>query len=327
MLILRVGDPHIKPSNIAEAEMLMQLVYDTAVKYNVDRIEILGDLMHTHSVIRLEVLEFWDRWLFKLSSSKELIVLVGNHDKSGDYNSSSNSLSVFSRIKNENLKIINSPTKIGIYGYMPYIHDKDTFIGMANDLAISCKILVCHQTIDGSRYESGFYAPDGVDPGRINFDTIISGHIHKKQTINISGKTIIYPGTPKWDTASDANESKGIWLFRHDVENGKILSEEFISTAGTCTPILGIEWREGNEAPAIPENSKVTIELIGSSSWISKQKSILKNKVSIKSKITDKKNTEQRKTGGSLENFIVNLYITNIDKELMLKKAKEYELV
>lgn len=326
MKILRVGDPHIRPSNIAEAEKLMQFILETIKKTKVDRLEILGDLFHTHAVVRLEVLEFWDKWLQIFSDIIETVVLVGNHDMGGDYNSKSHALTVFKRIKNERLRIIDKPTIIGIFAYLPYIHSSNVLLESARALASDgAKTLVCHATFSGSQFDNGFYAPEGINPDDIPFETIISGHIHKEQII-ANGK-VDYPGTAKWDTASDANEHKGIWLYEHDEVTGKTIHRDKISTAKVVTPIMSYKWIEGEEAPIILEGAKASIELIGSSDWITKQKPKWKGKASISSKFTDKKEKNERKTGNSLENFLNNLYVSTMDRESLLIFAKEIGIV
>lgn len=325
MKILRVGDPHVRPSNIEESKFLMNFVCDKAIEHKVDRIEILGDLFHTHSVIRLESLLFWDLWLNHLSDVCEIVVLVGNHDMGGDFNSTLNSLSVFQRIKRTNLKIVDHSRLEGIFGYMPYYHSKEKFIESANSLADrGAKVLVCHQTIQGSKYENGMYAPDGAELDLISDKIIhiISGHIHSKQEFG----RVIYPGTARWDTASDANLEKGIWVFNHDT-TGKITSREFLSTESVCSPILGFQWKEGEEQPTIPEGSRSTIELIGTSDWISTVKSQIKGTCSIKTKITDSKRLENRQAGQSLDYFIKNLFLTSIDRDSLLKWMKELNIV
>lgn len=325
--ILRIGDPHIRPSNIAEGERLMAFAQQVAMGAKVDRVEILGDLFHTHAVIRLEVLEFWDRWLTKFRDTVETIVLVGNHDMTGDHNNTgSHALTVFKRLENERLKIIDKPTKIGIFGYLPYVHDEGTFLSNVRELASQgAKTLVCHAEFSGSQFDNGFYSPSGFNPDEVPFTTIISGHIHKEQVI-ANGK-VDYPGTPKWDTASDANEQKGIWLYEHDALTGKVINRDRISTAHVCTPIVAFQWIEGEEEPVIPDGTKATVELIGSSAWISKQKAILKGKVGIKSKTTDQKRKSERKAGNSLENYILNMYDTKMDRIKLMQFAKEIGIV
>lgn len=323
--ILRLGDPHAKRNNLEESERLLSFVEQKAIELGVDRIEILGDLFHTHAELNLFVLEFWDRWLDRLSAICETIVLVGNHDQSGNYNSVHNSLAVFKRINRDNLKIVENTRMEGVYGYVAYVHDKERFITLANSLAESgATVLVCHQTIQGSKFDNGMYAPEGIDSTRISekFIHIISGHIHGEQEFG----RVIYPGTARWDTASDANKRKGIWLYTHD-DAGTITNREFISTESVCVPIWGYEWKEGTDKPVIPDGYKATIELIGSSNWINSVKSDLKMKYSIKTNITDSKRIEKRETGKDLGYFVKNLFTTSLNKERLLRFMKELEIV
>lgn len=320
MRILRVGDPHVRPSNIDESEKLFEFIASTALSEKVDRIELLGDLFHTHSVLRLEVVEFWDNWLDRLSDICQVVVLIGNHDMSGDYHSSSHALSVFYRIKKTNLQIVELPFISGKIGYLPYYHDREKFVEEANFLGVNT--LVCHQTFSGSTYENGFYAQDGVNPDLLNVKQIISGHIHKEQTL---GK-VIYPGTARWDSASDANEDKGIWIFEHD-NNGSILGSKKISTAHVCQPLISLVWLEGTDAPVIPENSRTMVECIGSSTFIAQAKALFKGKVKLKTKITDKPSRSKRKTSVSVLDFLDNSYVTKVNKEKLKAYLKEKQYV
>lgn len=324
--MLRVGDPHVKISNLNESEALMAFVSNVAKFEQVDRIEILGDLFHTHAVIRLEVQEFWTEWLRVLSDICQTVVLVGNHDLSGDYKSRGSALKVFSLMNKPNLIIVDKPVKLGTIGYLPYIHDIKEFIASAEVLGQEgAKVLVCHQTIQGSRYESGFYASDGVPTGKWSelFSAIISGHIHAEQEF----ENIIYPGTARWDAITDANRRKGIWLFEHANDDGHITSRTFITTENVCSPLKSITYIEGEKEPVIPENARVSLELVGSSDWVSKEKQKFKGKASIKTKITDIKKLENRKTGSNLEDFLKNVYVSTLDKESLLILAKEYGIV
>lgn len=321
---------HIQIKNIEEAEKLMYFINDKILELKPDKVEILGDLFHNHSVIRLEVLEFWDSWLDILSESCELVVLRGNHDMDGSYGSDSHVLSIFRHLasKKRNLKIVHHPRLDGIYGYVSYTHSKDEFVSLANNLASQgAKVLICHQSFNTSMFENGTYDPEGIDPSLLNFNLIISGHIHKHQICVVNGKTIIHPGTPFWQTASDANENKGIWLYNHDDITGAIISSELIPTDGVVTKIVSLIWEEGKDMPIAPTNAKTTIELVGSSSWVNDQKKILKGQYAIKTKITDKISKIERKTGKNFYDFVSNLYVTNINRDILLKYMKENGVV
>lgn len=325
MKILRVGDPHVRVSNIDESDELLAFIADLAIKNQVDRIEILGDLFHTHAILRLEVLEFWTNALEHLSDICEVVVLIGNHDQTGDYNSHSSALDIFSKLKLKNLKIMEYPQAIGPIGYVSYIHDPVKFVETANRVYdAGARVLVCHQTFNGSKFESGMYAPDGIDPDLLKFELIISGHIHAQQRF---GK-VIYPGTARWDTASDANQVKGLWIFEHCDITGAVVKETFISTETVCKPLISFTFKEGDAGiPAWPAGARVSVELIGSSVWCAQEKEKLKGKCSVKTKITDRKQATTRSAGDSFEQFMNNLFVTAMDRPTLLKYAKELGIV
>lgn len=326
MKILRLGDPHAKVGCLEEMKKLILFVAEQAKLHKVDRIEILGDLFHTHNVVRLEVIEFWTWALDLLSQICETIVIVGNHDLSGDLRSNFSALANFNLMQKKNLIVIEKPTILGVFGYVSYVHDNKKFIDYSMDLANKgAKVLICHQTIEGSQYESGIYAPDGVPTGEWSnrFTHVISGHIHSEQQFS----NIIYPGTARWDSVVDANRRKGIWIFEHG-ENGEILNSTFVSTEKVCSPIKSIEWREGeNLEHAWPENTRMAVELIGSSVWVTQMKEKLKGKCSIKTKITDGKKSAARKAGNNFEHFMKELFTSSMDKKNLLKYAKEIGIV
>lgn len=330
MKIARLGDPHIKVTNLVEAERLLKFVLEMIVLHKVDRLEILGDLFHTHALIRVEVLAFWNHWLDILSHATKVVVLVGNHDMPGNNEATTHSLEIFRRLGNTGLTIVDEPRVIGNTGFVPYIHNNAKFVEEANKLAkLGAKYLVSHTTYSGSKFESGMYAPDGVDPELLHYPLLISGHIHNRQRfITSRAQTVIYPGTAKWDTDGDANEPKGLWIVSH-AEDGSIVQEEFLDTSAICVPIIRLEWKEGDAQPEIPEGARASVELIGSSEWISKQKAILKGKAGVKSKITDKAKSAKRNAGKSLEDFLVNQFepVAGVDKSEMVAFLRELKIV
>jgi DNA repair exonuclease SbcCD nuclease subunit len=318
MRILTLGDPHVQISNLEESERLLQFVLEQAK--SAVRLVILGDTFHTHANVRVEVLEFWHKWFEILNKEIETFVLVGNHDQIGNYSSKSHALSVLSN-QFEKVWVISRPVNFGIFGFVPYIHDKTEFVKEANRLTKQgAKVLFVHQDLDGAQYENGFYAPDGVKQEDLDCDLIIGGHIHKRSRF---GKVIL-PGTARWLTSSDKNEPKGLWLAEFD-ELGKIVSEEFLDTSHVCTPIYAYTYKEGEDEPVIPADSRASVELIGSSEWVSKAKIKFKGLASISSKITDKSKPTNRKTGNNLEHFVNKVFepVSGIKKEQMVEFMKE----
>lgn len=278
MKILRVGDMHVTVRNLIESEKLINFIFTQASRYEVDRIEFLGDLNHNHAVVRVEVLDFWQK-TFNILEYFDIIVLVGNHDQIGSKEKEQeiNSLNIFDSMS---VKIINKPSIIESIVYIPYMSDHEAFLKAIKDLYDqgATKLLVAHQNFTVPLYS------DMIDQNLVPQEAIVTGHIHEQRQV---GK-VFQVGTPKWDTMSDANEDKGIWIFDHN-EDGSIKSKQFISTKHVVTPIVKITVNEGDEDPVLADNSKNYLELIGSTSWITQMKKKYKGLAAIKARPSDRK--------------------------------------
>lgn len=324
--ILRCGDPHVKPGNIDESEALINFVVNKAIELEVDKLEFLGDLFDTHDIIRLRVLQFWHKHFRKLSKQRfKTVVLVGNHDLTGDYSNTYSALSPFSHMENDRFQIVQGPYQDGLYGYLPYIHGNEEFVEEANKLADQgATVLVSHPNYEGAVYDNGSPITGAVNPDSLDsrFHHLIGGHIHTELELG----RIWYTGNPRWLTKSCANKKKGIWLCTHDEDTGVMISKEFISTESVCTPIVSLIWNEGQNKPEIPANAKVDIELHGSSDWVTNTKKELVGSVSVSSKITDIKKSKERKSGKSLFEFLSEHYDTN-KREKLISYMKGLDLV
>lgn len=319
MKILRVGDPHVQVSNLKDSNKLIDFVIEHALKEKVDKIEFLGDLFHTHAVIRIEVIDFWKKALIKIYELTGIpsICLVGNHDQPGSREKEQQMNSLISLEGTiEGTTVVSKPwvdhgTKIG---YIPYHSSEDEFFAAADELykqgAINC--IVAHQTFTGAQYENGFFSQEGIDPGKAPQAQIVSGHIHKTQQV---GKCF-YPGTPKWDTMSDANQDKGIWIFEHN-ESGFYTDSKFISTADVVTPITSYEVKEGDEIPELNPNARNYVVLEGKSAWITKIKKQLKDLAQIKVKPTDRVTKINKDNTATLEKYLETEFepISGVTKE------------
>jgi len=273
-----IGDPHVQPSNLEDMKKIFDLVERTQNTFKADTLIVLGDLFHTHAVLRLEVVNFWQRTIIRMSGVfSNVILLVGNHDLIGDKQREGHMSALDTlKIGLKNVKIIDRPTIHDSWGFMPYFSDSEKFIEEANKLSeVGVKTLVCHQTFQGSQFENGFYAPEGIDQNRLLFTNIVSGHIHKTQTI---GK-VFYPGTPKWDTLSDANEIKGIWTF-----DGQW---NMVDTSQVVEPIRTILLTPDSDTQNLKLGPKTFIELIGHSTWIKQTSKNLKGRCKIVARPTD----------------------------------------
>jgi len=314
--VLRVGDPHITVRNLDEAERLIQFICKIADEGDIPRIEFLGDLMHTHAVIRVEVQDFWRRAFLKLSENHEVFALVGNHDQPGskEKEQQMNSINIFN---SQQCRVISNPSVIDGIAHIPYMSDHVAFLAAAQDLYNkgATKLLIAHQNFTVSLYS------DMIDPTLVPQEAIITGHIHEQRQI---GK-VFQVGTPKWDTMTDANEEKGIWIFIHN-DDGSVKSKEFISTRDIVTPIVKHTLNEGNQDVVLDDRAKNYIELVGSSAWITQMKKKYKGLASIKARPTDRKNINVDKDKiFSIVDFLDVIFkpINGVSKEEIRNYLKE----
>jgi len=331
--VLYVGDPHAKISNLEEAKKLILFIYDTAEKEQVNYVCFLGDLFHNHAVLRLEIIHFWT-WAFLEAIKRKIkvIALTGNHDKPGSIEKEHMSaLNVYKYWNSEYLTIVDEPQIIENIAFIPYYHDEAEVVAHAQNLfnqgANQCAIL--HQTMEASKYENGFYAQDAMDSALFPQLQLIVGHIHSMQEF---GKTW-HPGTPKWDTMSDANKQKGIWVAEHNSDGSyNQKNRKFFSTHEVCQPIKTFTMTEAALSIIPPMDSKDRnhITLVGSSDWIKKIKKKIGNLASVKSKPTDSlssKLTSKEKLV-SIDEFLKDFeFQKDVDRNRVLTFIKNLESV
>lgn len=321
MKVIRVGDPHAMVSNLKDCEKLVDFIIHMSKQHDVKIVEFMGDLFHTHAVIRMEVLKFWEETFAKLiQANLEVRTLVGNHDMCGskDKEGLMSALDVFK----QQIQVIDTPTIINNIGYIPYTSNIDKFVENAQKLYTegAREVLNAHQTFVGAKYDNGFIIEDGVNLSKVPQKTVLSGHIHAMQQI----EQCLYIGTPKWDTMSDANKEKGVWIFTHN-DNGSIAEKSFHTTKDVVTPIYKYIVKEGEEVPELPSHAKCFLEFHGKNTWIGKMKKQYKNIAGIKGVPTDKKSSSIRVEKVNLEQFLDKYFepIANISKSEMLDYLKE----
>lgn len=217
MNCLLVGDPHIQIQKLGDGKAFVRKLSSLAEEY--ERVIILGDLFHTFAVIRSEVLSIWSDYFNE--HGKKTTALVGNHDYAGQ-RGGSHALEVF---KNTGATIVDGPYKENDIHYIPFVRDNSVFEDLCR-LIPRGKVLFCHQSFTGADFGNGFFDPNGSNISCVkHLKSVISGHIHKRQTFN----NIWYPGVPYQHSFAEANnearvftidlKSTGYQIIRsHDLE-------------------------------------------------------------------------------------------------------------
>ncbi|WNM70311.1 calcineurin-like phosphoesterase superfamily domain protein [Myxococcus phage Mx1] len=267
--VLYVGDPHATPGSLPELRRLVDFICEVVRKESVDYVCFLGDLFHTHSTVNLGVLSFWNqafREITRHGYPNWVFALVGNHDRSGREGDTDHALMLY---QTPRLTVVDRPMHLPWGGIaVPYVADPSELVRIGQES--KCKLMVCHQTFDGSSYENGFYASDGIDPNLVPQEVIISGHIHAPQRV---GK-VWYPGSPRWQTVSDANTQRAIWVVDHDVD-GTVLAKRPYDVSGVCTPIWVLKDAEDAQVSLSGLTGTIIVDVHGSPSYVKERKAEL----------------------------------------------------
>jgi predicted phosphodiesterase len=263
MRILWVGDPHATPEDLADARALIALILDVVKRERPDAVVFAGDLYHTHAIIHAEVQFFWWEAFETLRKLTEVVVIKGNHDAPGDHTSKATAL--LAHIE-QVTTVLHQPMVRNKLLFCPYTSG-DQLVAWSNE-NLNCETLFCHQTFDGSVYENGFFAGDGIDPVRIAQQQIVSGHIHSPQSFF----KVWYPGAPRWRTLSDANVERAIWLLKFDY--GRLVDKKAFDTGAVCRRIYQLVDSASAKDPLLPKhlprkpNDVYHVEVRGPQAWL-----------------------------------------------------------
>jgi len=245
---LFVGDLHAMPSNMEDTGLILDLVAKTAEENpSVHRIIFLGDIFHTHSVVRQETAYFVRDKMLEIfqRTARQPFLMAGNHDGSSPHSVEKNAVRlVFDGIPS--VHVVDDTEKgmvDGPYFMVPFIGDNEKFVQTCQQNAD--KILVCHQTVEGAYYENKSLAPGGVDQRRLPQRRIISGHIHMEQRVG----NVYYPGTPRALLPTEYNENKGIFVY--DNQNDQWMK---YSTNGLVKSFIRYDIEEGKEHLPVDES-------------------------------------------------------------------------
>jgi len=297
MKVLYIGDVHAEVKTLGDCSRLIDFIEQQAISYSPDMICFLGDLFHNHSVVHLSVLEFWHKSLNRLSkSAKDIVCLVGNHDRSVNSKESAHSMILFD---NKQYKIVEDYWTKNNVLFVGYKFNSEEFYYICNNI-FDCKTVVCHQTFDGARYENGFYAKDGWDLSKIPQKEVISGHIHLKSTFS----KVKYPGAPRSITLSDKNEDKYIHIAEH-APSGAIISFEPI-LVDVCSKIIEFNYNEENkEVPVFKNTDKVFVNLSGTAKFIEENREkLLTLGIKVKTQLENRTLVQVKESDGITSSFV-----------------------
>jgi DNA repair exonuclease SbcCD nuclease subunit len=211
MKILWIGDMHLRVSDLSDAGEIIDQLLAVIDAEGPEMVVLAGDQFDTFGVVRSEILSHWTRFFVKAAQKSKIVALVGNHDLSG----ASGGVSAMEPFKTyPNVMIVDSWMQMtvdkgftGNVQFIPFMRDNAEFHNLCMSLPKD-SVLFCHQSFNGAQFDNGFYDPHGAEVSTVeHLYGVISGHVHKSQKI----QNILYPGTPRHLTFSDAGETKAVF--------------------------------------------------------------------------------------------------------------------
>ena len=176
----------------------------------------LGDLMDRRKYVSYRILkDFRERFIQPFMHLEiDLHILVGNHDIYFRNTNDVNSLQELLGGKYKNIHIYPEAQEINFDGFpilmMPWINPQNEIYSFGMMDETKADTMVSHLEVVGFEMHGGHFSESGFDKSQFKkFDTIFSGHYHKKS----DDGQIYYLGTPYQMTWSDYNWPKGFHVF------------------------------------------------------------------------------------------------------------------
>ena len=176
----------------------------------------LGDLMDRRKYVSYRILkDFRERFIQPfLHLEIDLHILVGNHDIYFRNTNDVNSLQELLGANYKNIHIYPEAQEIDFDGFpilmMPWINPQNEIYSFGMMDETKADTMVSHLEVVGFEMHGGHFSESGFDKSQFKkFDTIFSGHYHKKS----DDGQIYYLGTPYQMTWSDYNCPKGFHVF------------------------------------------------------------------------------------------------------------------
>jgi len=176
----------------------------------------LGDLMDRRKFVSYRILkDFRERFIQPFNHLKiNLHILVGNHDIYFRNTNDINSLQELLGERHDNIFLYAEAQEVVFDGFpilmMPWINPQNEIYSFGMMDETKADTMMSHLEVVGFEMHGGHFSESGFDKSQFKkFDTIFSGHYHKKS----DDGQIYYLGTPYQMTWSDYNCPKGFHIF------------------------------------------------------------------------------------------------------------------
>ena len=222
MKIALITDTHFgaRNDNLAFNEYFFKFWEETFFPYieenNIDTVIHLGDVMDRRKFVSYKIAkDFRERFMQRfIDMGVNLHMLVGNHDTFYKNTNDVNSLAELVEGRDPKIHVYPGPTTVDFDGtplcFIPWICADNYADTMNHIKETKAQVAFGHLEINGFEMHAGHFAESGYDKGFLNkFDTVFSGHFHKKS----DDGHVYYLGNTYQMTWSDNGCPKGFHIF------------------------------------------------------------------------------------------------------------------
>ncbi len=224
---LGMGFPNSKEKWINVAKEYFEKFFFPLIEKELTKDDIivqLGDLFDNRSIIPIDVLNYAQSILERMSKICPVHIILGNHDLYSKSTSELNSIRLFNYIPN--VTVYEKATKIYYNNksilMMPYIENKAEQIKLLKEHS-GCDYLLCHSDLNGAKMHLNSAAHKNVDKIDVEcfdgYQIVRSAHIHIRQ----NNKNFTFVGSIFEMDRNDTDNQKGVYIL--DTNN---MTEKFI---------------------------------------------------------------------------------------------------
>lgn len=221
---LVIGDPHFRYKNISTGIEFINRCVKLARELEPTFIVLLGDILDTHEIVRVQPHKLACEFIEKLSEIAQTYVLIGNHDLINHTQFLTDN-HIFNPLKEwKDVTIVDKPVYVeyenNTFVMCPYVPN-GRFIEALNTLVkeegadmwenVDC--IFAHQEFRGCMM--GIKPSTTGDEWDENFPPVISGHIHDEQVV---GTNIFYTGSAIQHSFGESAKKK-IWFVTFDISD------------------------------------------------------------------------------------------------------------
>ena len=194
--VLVCGDPHIQVNNIAEINIFMQKLMESAIQNKPDFFVCLGDVLHTHENVHSMAMNKAYEFINNMRQITKTFVLVGNHDAYNNQIFLNDNHWMNGMKEWDNTTIVDRVIKYEIdnkkFIFSPYVPPQklEEALNTINESYTDSTCIFAHQEFAGCKM-GAIISVDG-DKWPLDNPLVISGHIHSRQ---IPQPNIYYSGS------------------------------------------------------------------------------------------------------------------------------------